>query len=66
MRKTVLIVEDVRPQAEMLKKLVEEVSLNTDIYIADNLERAYTVLMEKSVDVFHIDIIQDTTKPDVY
>ncbi len=63
MRKTVLIVEDVRPQAEMLKKLVEEVSLDADIYIADNLERAYTVLMEKSVDVFLIDIILDTTKP---
>lgn len=49
MRKTVLIVEDVRAQAEMLKKLVEEVNSDADIYIAETLERAYTVLMEKSV-----------------
>lgn len=63
MRKTVLIVEDVRAQAEMLKKLVEEVNSDADIYIAETLERAYTVLMEKSVDVFLIDIILDTKKP---
>jgi DNA-binding LytR/AlgR family response regulator len=63
MKKTVLIVEDDNEQANMLKKLVLTVNENAEIFIADNVTRAYEILMEKTVDVFLVDIILDTSRP---
>lgn len=63
MKKTVLIVEDDIDQLNILKKLVLLVSENTVIYLSDNAISAYSLLLEKTIDVFLVDIILDTKKP---
>lgn len=63
MRKTVLIVEDDHDQSTMLKQLVRKVNENTEVYTVDNVTQAYRILMEKTVDVFLIDIILEPTNP---
>lgn len=63
MRKTVLIVEDDAEQLHMLEKLVLGVNENTEVCTADNVTLAYRLLMEKTVDVFLVDIVLDTTVP---
>ena len=63
MRKTVLIIEDDREQLNMLKQLVKEVNGNTEVYTAENVSQAYQLLMEKTIDVFLVDIMLDTSKP---
>ena len=60
MRKTVLIIEDDREQLNMLKQLVKEVNGNTEVYTAENVSQAYQLLMEKTIDVFLVDIMLDT------
>ena len=63
MKKTVLIIEDDREQLNMLKQLVKEVNGNTEVYTAENVSQAYQLLMEKTIDVFLVDIMLDTSKP---
>lgn len=63
MRKTVLIVEDDQEQLNVLKQLVLTVNGNTEVCLADNVTEAYRLLMEKTVDVFLVDIILDSSKP---
>ena len=63
MRKSVLIIEDNLEQLEMLKKLVLEVEPETVVYTASALGPAYEILMERTIDVFLVDIILDTNKP---
>lgn len=63
MKKTVLIIEDDRDQLNMLKKLVLTVSESAEVYTADNASAAYQILLEKTIDVFLVDIILDTQKP---
>lgn len=63
MRKTVLIIEDDNEQSEMLKRLVLTVNENAEVYTAGSVTTAYKLLMEKTVDVFLVDIIMDTAKP---
>lgn len=63
MKKAVLIVEDNADQLNMLTQLVLEVNGNTEVYTAQNAGRAYEILMDKTVDVFLIDIILDVNKP---
>jgi DNA-binding LytR/AlgR family response regulator len=63
MRKTVLIIEDHEEQARMLKALVLTAEENTEVLLADNVTCAYQLLMEKTIDVFLVDIILDTTTP---
>lgn len=63
MRKTVLIVEDDTEQLHMLEKLVLGVNENTEVCTADNVTVAYRLLMEKTVDVFLVDIVLDTASP---
>lgn len=63
MEKRVLIVEDNKVQSEMLKKIVLEVNANTVVYTAEDAQTAYKILLERTIDVFLIDIILDTTKP---
>ncbi len=63
MIKTVLIIEDNREQAKALKQLVKEVNENTEIFMADNAADAYMLLMEKTVDVFLVDIVLDAKDP---
>lgn len=63
MRKTVLIVEDDNDQLNMLRQLVLAVNQNVEVYIADNAAQAYRFFTEKTVDVFLVDIMLDTTNP---
>lgn len=63
MRKSVLIVEDSRPQLEMLAAMVLEVNPDVTVYLAEDLDKAYVIMMKKTIDVFIVDIILETTKP---
>ena len=62
MKKSVLIVEDSKSQLEMMKKLVLEVDERTIVYAVRDVSTAYATLLEKTIDVFIIDIILDTKK----
>lgn len=63
MKKSVLIIEDNMTQLEMLKRLVLEVNAGVEVHTACNINAAYEILMEQTIDVFLVDIILDTTKP---
>ena len=63
MKKTVLIIEDDANQLMMLKQLVLSVNEGAEILTADNETIAYKILMERTIDVFLVDIILDTRKP---
>ena len=63
MKRTVLIIEDNLNQLEMLKKLVLEVDPSALVYTASASGPAYEILMERTIDVFLVDIILDTGKP---
>lgn len=62
MKKSVLIVEDSKSQLEMIKKLVLEVDERTIVYAVRDVRTAYTTLLEKTIDVFIIDIILNIKK----
>lgn len=59
--KKVLIIEDNPVQREMLNKLVAEVDANAEVYTAGDAGTAYRILMERTIDVFLVDIILDTS-----
>lgn len=63
MEKHVLIVEDNKIQMEMLKKIVQEVNSGTVVYTAGDVQTAYQIIHERTIDVFLVDIILDPTKP---
>ncbi|MBD5456831.1 MAG: hypothetical protein HDR23_10295, partial [Lachnospiraceae bacterium] len=63
MKKTVLIIEDEMEQLNVLKQLVQAAGENAEVYTASDVTHAYEILMEKSIDVFLVDIILDTTRP---
>ena len=63
MKKTVLIIEDEIEQLNVLKQLVKAAEENAEVYTASDVTHAYEILMEKSIDVFLVDIILDTTRP---
>ena len=63
MKRTVLIIEDNLNQLEMLKKLVLEVDPGVLVYTASASGPAYEILMERTIDVFLVDIILDTVRP---
>ena len=46
MDKTVLIVEDCRPQLAMLEKLVLEVNPEAKVFPVDNIDAAYAVMLK--------------------
>ncbi len=63
MKKTVLIIEDNKAQRDMLKKLVQEVSLDTVIFTAAEVGAAYRIISERTIDVFLVDIVLNTVRP---
>lgn len=63
MEKHVLIVEDNKIQMEMLKKIVQEVNSGTVVYTAGDVQTAYQIIHERTIDVFLVDIILDPAKP---
>ena len=56
MKKSVLIIED-------CPELVLEVDERAAVYTAADVATAYKILMERTIDVFLVDIILDTTTP---
>ncbi|MCM1134241.1 MAG: LytTR family DNA-binding domain-containing protein [Clostridium sp.] len=60
MKKSVLVLEDNKIQLEMLRKLVLEVDERTEVYAVRDATTAYRILIEKTIDVFVIDIILDS------
>lgn len=63
MKKTVLIIEDNQTQLEMLRRLVLEVNREAAVYTASDVQTAYQIMMEKTIDTFLVDIILDVKKP---
>lgn len=63
MKKKVLIIEDDSEQIKMLKQLIMEINGNTEVYMAENVACAYQLMLEKTIDVFLVDIILDKEKP---
>ncbi len=57
--KTILILEDNACEMERLVKIVREQGPQNEVVCAVNLEQAYHMAMEKSVDLFLLDIILD-------
>lgn len=55
--KTILILEDNAREMERLVKIVANMELETTIECASNLEQAYHLAMENSIDLFLLDII---------
>ena len=62
MEKAVLIVEDEEQQLNILQRLVRNVNQTADIYLARNVAEAYRTLMERTIDVFVVDIILEPEK----
>lgn len=62
MKRSVLIIEDEPIQREVLEKLVLEVDAGAIVYTADNAATAYQILMERTIDVFLVDIILNEDK----
>lgn len=60
MTKNVLIVEDKRASAEMLRVLVQEIDNDINVFIALNKEEAYARAMETEMDLMLVDIVLDT------
>lgn len=63
MKKSVLVIEDNPDQREMLKKLVLGIDERAVVHTAADAATAYKILMERTIDVFLVDIILDTSKP---
>ena len=57
--KTILILEDNAREMERLGKIVREQGTQNEVICAVNLEQAYHMAMEKSIDLFLLDIILD-------
>ncbi len=57
--KTILILEDNVREMERLVKIVREQGTQNEIVCAVNLEQAYHMAMEQSIDLFLLDIILD-------
>lgn len=62
MKKSVLIIEDDAQQSVVLRQLVLSAGKNVEIYTADTVALAYRILLEKTIDVFVVDIMLDTSK----
>ncbi len=58
--KTILILEDNAREMERLVKIVREQDAQNEIISVVNLEQAYHMAMEKSIDLFLLDIILDS------
>lgn len=61
--KEILILEDNRDTLEYLRRIVQSVTADVRVYTIDNIKDAYQCAMEKSIDLFMVDIILDTNRP---
>lgn len=62
MKKSVLIIEDSAEQREMLRRLVLEIDDRAEVHTAADAATSYKILMERTIDVFLVDIILDTSR----
>lgn len=63
MKKTILIIEDNSEQLNWLKQLVISADENVAIYAVQSAEQAYSILMERTIDIFMVDIILNVNDP---
>jgi DNA-binding LytR/AlgR family response regulator len=63
MKKKILIIEDDVEQQRFLEHLVRDADSNTEVYLAADASTAYRLLLEKTIDVFMVDIILEPQKP---
>lgn len=61
MQKNVLILEDKETVRLLVKKLVQEVEPTANVFLAEEISQAYSILMNKRIDLFLVDIILDTS-----
>ena len=61
--KKILILEDNRAALEHLAGIVREVNTKNVVYSFDNIKDAYQCAMERTIDLFLVDIILDTRHP---
>ena len=61
--KRILILEDNLRTAYSLERMIDEMNIKVHIETADSLEAAYNIAMEKTIDVFLIDIILTPEQP---
>ena len=61
--KKILVLEDNPAMLEHLQNIVEEVDPNNVVYAFTNTKDAYQCAIERTIDLFIIDIILDTSRP---
>ncbi len=62
-RKQILILEDNEVMLKNISCIVKEVVPDVNVYAIDDVDKAYKIALEHTVDIFMIDIILDTSKP---
>lgn len=63
MEKKILILEDNTKDAALIMQLLEECDKNAKVYIEENIDHAYALVMQNRIHLFIIDIILDTSRP---
>ncbi len=61
--KKILILEDNKLVQEYLSKIIEELETKTEVYLFDNAKDAYYCAMEKTIDLFVVDVILEPNRP---
>lgn len=61
--KKILLLEDNIATLEYIKQIVLEIPIKSDVYPCDNIKDAYQSALEKTIDLFIVDIILDIRKP---
>ena len=63
MQKKILVLEDNNKSAAMIKQLIQECDRKAKVYIEKDLDRAYALVMQNTIQLFIIDVILDTARP---
>ena len=63
MEKKVLILEDNNKNAVLIKQLIHECNKNAKVYIEKDLDRAYALVMQNTIQLFVVDIVLNTSQP---
>lgn len=61
--KTVLVIEDNTRSADTIVKIINDLEMNTTVYIAANAEDAYVLAMKNCIDLFVVDIMLNSLNP---
>ena len=63
MEKKILILEDNSKNAALVKQLIHECDKNAKVYIEKDLNSAYALVMQNTIQLFIIDVVLDTARP---